>query len=244
MYARLAFSVTAHLEPDILLIDEVLSVGDFMFQNKCIDKMLEYKKNGVTIVFVSHNLDSVRKLCNRVVLLEGGRVISDGGVEEGINKYFVHFSEKKQGQSLGKVIELIDAKMENSEGRPCEVIQSGEKVKVDLTFKTNMALKDLSFSIFFRHSSGLVVFDTTSVLLHKKRYDYGANQKIFLRYELRVNLLKGNYTVGCNIFGSADNKVTDFLFYRDNIFAFTVTENISHVGIANLGAECSVEKIT
>lgn len=87
MQVRLAFSVAAHLDSEILIVDEVLAVGDTLFQKKCIDKMLEVTKEGRTILFVSHNLSSIKTLCDRGILLERGQIISDGAVQEVIEEY-------------------------------------------------------------------------------------------------------------------------------------------------------------
>lgn len=88
MYLRLGFAVTAHLDADIFLMDEVLAVGDMAFQKKCLDKMRDISlQDGKTILYVSHNMDTVRTLCNRCIVLDGGRVVHDGDVEEGIAKY-------------------------------------------------------------------------------------------------------------------------------------------------------------
>ena len=78
MYVRLAFSVAAHLEPEILIVDEVLAVGDSEFQKKCLDKMDDVGQSGRTILFVSHNMQAITRLCNRCVLLEQGHVRMDG----------------------------------------------------------------------------------------------------------------------------------------------------------------------
>ena len=87
MYARLGFAVAVNLEPDILLIDEVLAVGDESFQKKCFAKMKQVKNSGTTIVFVSHNLEWINKLCNRVIFLEGGKIQFDGTPQQTINHY-------------------------------------------------------------------------------------------------------------------------------------------------------------
>jgi ABC-2 type transport system ATP-binding protein len=87
MYMRLGFSVAIHSNPEILLVDEVLAVGDVAFQEKCLAKMDEFKQRGITIVFVSHSMDLVRKFCERVLLLEGGRLIGDGTPEEITERY-------------------------------------------------------------------------------------------------------------------------------------------------------------
>ena len=87
MYMRLAFAVAINVNADILLVDEILSVGDEHFQNKCIEKMLELKKEGKTMVFVTHSMESVRKLCSRAVWLHNGNIQMDGNREEVIKKY-------------------------------------------------------------------------------------------------------------------------------------------------------------
>jgi ABC-2 type transport system ATP-binding protein len=87
MYMRLGFSVAVHADPEVLLVDEVLSVGDEHFQKKCLTRMEEFKSNGTTIVVVSHSLDLVRKFCERVLLIEHGRLVADGSPDEVTDRY-------------------------------------------------------------------------------------------------------------------------------------------------------------
>ena len=87
MYMRLAFSISVFVEPEILLVDEILAVGDTYFQKKCLDKMIEFKKRGVTIVFVSHNLEAIKNFCSRAVYLKEGKIIFDGQPEKTIAYY-------------------------------------------------------------------------------------------------------------------------------------------------------------
>ena len=87
MYMRLAFSVAVFVDPEILLIDEILAVGDTAFQEKCLRKMEEFKQNGVTIVFVSHSMKTIKDFCNRVIYLKEGRIVYDGKVDEGVDLY-------------------------------------------------------------------------------------------------------------------------------------------------------------
>ncbi len=89
MYMRLAFSVAIFVDPEILLIDEILAVGDIAFQEKCMRKMEEFKINGVTIVFVSHSMANVEKFCSRIIYLKEGKVMWDGEVKEGIKRYML-----------------------------------------------------------------------------------------------------------------------------------------------------------
>src|SRR5262249_9176362 len=88
MYVRLAFSVSAHLEPEILIVDEVLSVGDMHFQKKCLGKMRESQRAGRTVLFVSHSMPTVTSLCPRAILLDRGRVVFDGPVSNAVLLYY------------------------------------------------------------------------------------------------------------------------------------------------------------
>ncbi len=93
MYMRLAFAVAAHLEPEILIVDEVLAVGDTQFQKKCLAKMDEISKDeGITVLFVSHNLEAVRSFCDTGIFLEKGRLITSGPIDDVVDKYALHFS--------------------------------------------------------------------------------------------------------------------------------------------------------
>ncbi|HKP36299.1 MAG TPA: ABC transporter ATP-binding protein [Pyrinomonadaceae bacterium] len=87
MWVRLAFSVAAHLEPEIMMMDEVLAVGDAAFQQKCLDKMREIRQQGRTILFVSHDMAAITRLCRRVVLLESGRIVADGSPADVVSRY-------------------------------------------------------------------------------------------------------------------------------------------------------------
>jgi len=242
MLARLGFSVIAHLDLDILLIDEVLSVGDFVFQSKCIGKMLEYKEKGVSIIFVSHNTDSIRKLCKRVILLGNGKVEFDGDVEEGINKYYILYSRAKvETQKSVPAIELVKKSLKNSLGQAVTVVETGEQLCLELNLNAKSELKETYFALFIRHSNGMIVFDTSSDLLNREKYDFAPGQLISLKYEFSANLLNGNYLVGVNIAGSGADSSPEYLFYDNNLFSFKVIDHISHQGIANLNPKCLVE---
>ncbi|MFO0966062.1 MAG: ABC transporter ATP-binding protein [Gemmataceae bacterium] len=106
MYVRLAFAVAAHLEPEILIVDEVLAVGDMAFQRKCLGRMREVGRSGSTILFVSHNMPAVESLCTRAILLDKGKVAHDGGVRELVAEYHRRILET-QGEA-GANLETVD----------------------------------------------------------------------------------------------------------------------------------------
>ena len=129
MYVRLAFAVAAHLEPEILIVDEVLAVGDAQFQRKCLGKMEEVGKDGRTILFVSHNMGAVSSLCNKGLVLSGGKIDFDGTSHEAISAYLISGTdslyERKQAVK-GNIPVILKAWFENEAGEKKTRFYSGE----------------------------------------------------------------------------------------------------------------------
>jgi lipopolysaccharide transport system ATP-binding protein len=143
MQLRLAFAVAAHLEPEILLIDEVLAVGDARFQKKCLSKMKDVGQHGRTVLFVSHNMPAVTRLCNRCLLLEGGRLVKDGPSHEVVSAY-LHADSGSTGlrewtdpktAPAGDIAWLRAVKVHDHQGQVCEAIDIRKPVSVEMTFE-------------------------------------------------------------------------------------------------------------
>ena len=149
MYVRLAFAVAAHLKVEILLVDEVLAVGDMKFQKKCLGKMRSVTDEGRTILFVSHNMAAIRNLCNRTFLLECGRLVSDTDTERAISQYLdrnlaegaVVSSEALEGKMEGKInrdnpsIRLREVALIDQEGLPRNAFRSDEGIRISMTYE-------------------------------------------------------------------------------------------------------------
>ncbi len=165
MQLRLAFSVAAHLDPEILLIDEVLAVGDLEFQKKCLGKMEEVsKKDGRTILFVSHNMDSIRKFCPTTVLMDGGKIINVGNTEKIINEYVAKHLETKAemiwengASSYNKEVTLNRAYLHNENGAVISRFDTTEKVGITLEYEV---LKD---DAMFTHGINLYNQENTNI---------------------------------------------------------------------------------
>ncbi len=142
MYVRLAFAVAAHLDPEILIIDEVLAVGDAGFQQKCLGKMQGVARSGRTVLFVSHNMAAIANLCHRTLLLEHGRLKSDGQPSETIAEYLKHGSPKAscladRTDRLGSgEIRVTDIFLRDTDGNPVDIVCSGQDIEVCLKFET------------------------------------------------------------------------------------------------------------
>jgi lipopolysaccharide transport system ATP-binding protein len=145
MYMRLAFAVAAHLEPEVLVVDEVLAVGDVKFQKRCLDKMGEVSRDGRTVLFVSHNMQAVRNLCRRCVLLSGGRVALDGPPGPVVAEYYkqtadvhltatagVHDPKMRRGSGA---VRFTAADVTGRDGRPRHEFGLGEPIRFDLRYE-------------------------------------------------------------------------------------------------------------
>jgi lipopolysaccharide transport system ATP-binding protein len=161
MYMRLAFAVAAHLEPEILLVDEVLAVGDAAFQKKCLGKMGDVSRQGRTVLFVSHNMGAVSQLCHRCILLERGRLSVDGLPAEVISRYVSSASQVADGSEWertgsGKVrvrtVTLLDAKQ-----NPTQTFFMGQKMFIRLSGKTDVSQIEFSLTIQIGTLSGILV---------------------------------------------------------------------------------------
>jgi lipopolysaccharide transport system ATP-binding protein len=148
MYTRLAFAVAAHLEPEILLIDEALAVGDAEFQKKCLGKMSEAARAGRTVLFVSHNMAAVEKLCQRGVLLEQGQIKYTGSQTEAIARYLTGLQANaadlrdrtdRTGTGLMRIVAI---EVRDSQDRPLEIVASGQDVDIYLHYEASPGFQD------------------------------------------------------------------------------------------------------
>jgi lipopolysaccharide transport system ATP-binding protein len=168
MYVRLAFSVAAHLEPEILMMDEVLAVGDAAFQQKCLDKMHAIRQQGRTILFVSHDMAAITRLCKRVVLLENGRIVGDGEPHEVVNRYLS--SSLKTGswrewtnaaEAPGdEVVRLRRVCVRDESGETISVVDIRKPFGIELTYEVLKEGHTLVPVIEFYNEEGTEIFST------------------------------------------------------------------------------------
>src|SRR5688500_9738291 len=143
MYLRLAFAVAAHLDPDILLVDEVLAVGDARFQRKCLDKMEDVRQAGRTVVFVSHNMPAVTRLCPRTILLEDGAITFDGPSHEPVGLYLGAGTRTTAGRGRHDrtpapgtaIVQLRAPRVGTEDGAICESVGIASTVAHELEFE-------------------------------------------------------------------------------------------------------------
>ena len=152
MYARLGFAVAAHVDPEILIVDEVLSVGDFSFQNKCIERIKDIVQGGASVVFVSHDLNTVAAMCTRALLLDHGCVVTEGSPEQVIQAYLGQ-GRRRQNEPLGKEVFIERLVVRNRHG-PRVGLEAGEDVWIDVDIKANQALRTIVAHRLSAHRPG------------------------------------------------------------------------------------------
>ena len=221
MYVRLAFSVAAHLEPEILIIDEVLAVGDAEFQKKCLGKMKDVAVQGRTVLFVSHNMAAVKGLCSRAVLVERGCLIADNSDVEEVIHLYSRTGKEEQGT-------CSFVTFENKSNSVLELGLKDEESNVllnssDLSFRVKFHLEmpegaDLNIAFFTsEHQKLFVLFGKD--MNKGECFNVGDNELIFT---LPKNILnKGKYYI--NI--SMHKNYTEFLFTKREAFHFNIEEN-------------------
>lgn len=162
MYVRLAFAVAAHLEPEILILDEVLAVGDAAFQKKCLRKMGGVAKQGLTVLFVSHNMAAIRGLCEHVILLENGAVVFDGPTRAGIDRYMGNISQSPGGDlqnaqhwGPGRYARIKSIALLNEAGTPCDTFFMGDSITVDLEVMCTQRLDTPEVGFALQNSMGM-----------------------------------------------------------------------------------------
>ena len=173
MYMRLAFAVAAHLQPEILLVDEVLAVGDAAFQNKCIGKMQDISSRGRTIIFVSHNLIAIQVLCPKVIVLSRGAVEYQGATQAGLDYYMMGRQGSREGsidvsqhqsRQAGCIPLVRFFRLLDSDGRPKCTFASGEKIIFEITINPLARLDRPEIGIGINDNLGARVFTLATYL--------------------------------------------------------------------------------
>ncbi len=173
MYLRLAFAVAAHLEPEILLVDEVLAVGDVAFQRKCIGKMGDVARQGRTILFVSHNMAAVESLCSTAYLLENGRLVESGTTKTVVDAYLSSIPalcntplEHRTDREGNGRLRFTDLEFRSDEGVPTEVVQTGKTLLISVAYtSTSDMVKnvEMSIDIFAQNGQCMLILNNAMV---------------------------------------------------------------------------------
>lgn len=204
MFVRLAFSVATHVEPDILIIDEALAVGDVRFQLKCMDKFLEFKEKGVTIIYVSHDINSIKRFCDRTLWINEGKLEADGLTDEVTDMYLDYLKtldapevsetqENEEYSSTAEIAEVVKLTLVNENGEEVSKIRHGQKARVVIDYFVNdNTIKEPVLGVAILRVDNLYICGVNTLLDHVKiPWKKGMN-RVVLNYD-KMNLVGGSY---------------------------------------------------
>lgn len=241
MQVRLAFSVATHAEADILLVDEVLAVGDADFQRKCFNYFKLLKKQGKTVVFVSHDMNAVREYCDRAVLVEKSKIIVEGNVGKVASAYTRMFMED---ESIDK--KDTDAKIKKSRWgtkqieytnlriKPGKITQDTETITIEAEYEAKEAVDNPVFGFSVKNTAGTIMFGTNTKLLGMENLSVKAGEKKTLTWSVPNILNDGDYMIDIAVANSNETVQYDWWedakmihVYRDQHTTFAVEPKIN-----------------
>lgn len=251
MYMRLGFAIAINVNPDILLIDEVLAVGDASFVPKCLDRINDFRRRQKTILFVSHDLSTVEKICDRVAWLKAGRIQTIGEAKRVIDAYLQDVAEKQEKDfekrrqerieeqkweegrrenRWGKrEIEIVRVRLKNLEGQEKSVFSPEEGMVIEMEVTARSRIEDFVFGIGLFNSQGIACYGTNTHLEDYEPISIHGQGTVTCRIE-RLNLINGTYYLDL-----AAHKKDGYPYdYHRNLYSFLIFSTSKEVGISRL----------
>ncbi len=256
MYVRLAFSTAIHVEPDILVVDEALAVGDAAFSSRCVRKFEELQDRGVTIVFVSHDLGLVKQICNRAIFLLDGRIQEEGDPSDVINRYvgMVLECQKAQVESEtnsassstssklafshrhgDRLAEVERVEVYGAKNEPTRTFTTGEAMRIQVTCRFHQSQSDPMVGMLIRTRTGMDVFGTNTKLEDQPAGPCQAGDVLEVDFTFDCWLTPQEYTVTLAV-QHPDGHSHDWL---DDVLTFRVLDHRRLAGVANLHPKVS-----
>jgi len=235
MNARLGFSIAAHLEPDVLIIDEVLSVGDAAFQDRCVTRMEQFKRQGVALVFVSHNLQAISTLCDEALFIKS-EPKARGATADVIRQY-LSTSMATQHTETGGAVDIVEARLTDRTGAPVSIVRPGTPLSLRVKYLVREPLTevDLSF-VCHRSTDMLVAYDGNFHDSETRLSEVVPGTTVETDFEFTANLTRGQYHITCEVF---HNPTQQFLSRLSPAAMLTIDEDRTYEGVADLGVSAS-----
>jgi ABC-type polysaccharide/polyol phosphate transport system ATPase subunit len=227
MLVRLAFSVMVQSDADILLIDEVLAVGDAAFQQKCADEFRRMRKEGRTIVLVTHDMRAVEEYCHRAMLLSGGRIVEVGSPREVSRRYLrLNFDEKPRDDALvedpGADIRLLDIWLEGADGERINNVEQGDDIRVRAVLEARRDVPNPQFGFIIGSPEGVNIHEFQTSLPGEAagRRDVTAGQRVEVRAKVKNRLRPGHYYLHHGV--ARNHNRYDTAFFAPHVLGFVV----------------------
>jgi len=238
MYIRLGFAVAISVDPEILIVDEVLAVGDEAFQRKCLDKIDEFRDSGKTIIFVTHNVDVTKEICDRVIMLEGGKIIKDGSPRDVVNYYHQAMETEEEASERGnRKIEITSVRLLNDKGEESKDFDTGSSISILVHYRCGEPIEDPVFGFSLDDYRGFTAFGTNTAL---KGVEMGAIEgEGMVEFDLKsLPMLDGRYLVSVAVH-SRDGEVV--YHWLDKYLPFEMHSDISDAGLLYVPCEVKVD---
>ncbi|GAA3957681.1 ABC transporter ATP-binding protein [Allohahella marinimesophila] len=247
MQMRLAFSVATARRPDILIVDEALSVGDAYFQHKSFDRIRKYREQGTTLLLVSHDKGAIQAICDRAILLNSGKLAMEGSPESVMDFYNAMLADKENHKVEQKVQEdgrvqtvsgsgeatLVSVNLLNRDGQPLEVGSVGQTVRLRLAIRCVKPINELVVGYLVKDRLGQSVFGTNTFHHKHVLQNLSEGQDITIEFSFDLNLGEGSYSVSIALHGD-DTHVARNYEWRDHALVFSVLNSSvnTFVGVA------------
>ncbi|MGD9646510.1 MAG: ABC transporter ATP-binding protein [Pirellulales bacterium] len=199
MQARLGFAVAAHLEPDVLLVDEVLAVGDAVFQEKCLERMQQIAQQGAAIIFISHDLKAVTNLCTKCLLLRQGQRVAYGETNDVVAQYTTQCHEEHDRPSENANCRLVRTSVSGPSGGNQMAFRSGDPARIEIEIEARRDLPQASIEIYLHDRSNQLVFRASTLQLGFPPCDVAAGERLTAAFDLNVNLQAGVFGLGVGV---------------------------------------------
>jgi len=236
MHARLGFAVAAHVNPEVLIIDEVLSVGDYHFQEKCFAKMQEFVRRGATLAFVSHNLTAIGTLCKNVLVLRHGVPVFQGDVSAGIQKYHSFYEEETKSAA----IELLDVRLRTAEGDERDIFEPGEKVIFDIQLKALEELRNCHPGLQIHTSDGQLIFVTATSRLTNRKLTLAKGETARLSFSLDLNIHGNVFLLGFTVTPEIEAP-GEWLYYNPRLKRIIMTDSRKCQGFLHMNPSVEIQ---
>ena len=255
MYARLGFAIAAHVDPQILLVDEVLAVGDYAFQQKCYARMDELRSKGTTLIFISHNMEAVRRVCEKGLVMYRGENIFTGSAAEAVVAYSdaVRESARKSAieapkeYGISERVMTFDAEITRvrlfgiKDDMPVNMFYTGECARIVVDVHCNKDVKSPIFSLTINTPDGRVVYDTMTNWMQVPMPDLKAGEDYCLEFQLNLPLLEGSYETDITIV-AAD--LSHYYDYAERVIGFSVNDSTGAKGLVNMDAQVVISQVS
>jgi lipopolysaccharide transport system ATP-binding protein len=254
MYVRLAFASAISFDPDILIVDEALAVGDMYFQTKCMTRIRRLREQGKTLLFVSHDAAAVKSLCDTAYLLHEGSVIDQGSPDQVFNHYNNLIAAKtdalmsrtaeqmRHRYGTGKIL-IETCRIENQAGVITDTVTTGETTKIHIRFRANQTVSSPTIGISIRDRLGIEIFGINN---HNLGADFGeipANSEWCVTYTVQMNLGRNTYSIAVSAHPEDTHLIECYDWINDAcVFRVVPSPQFKFVGACLLQSEVNIEK--